>query len=102
MIRHGLTKHGEGDPTTVIALIYRIVDEPRRALTLLSILLPLLAVVVQVSTPRTMIAGVPAPAVWWGGAATWEICWHAIVRPFRRRFGNSGPRRPGERPSRRR
>jgi hypothetical protein len=35
-------------------------------------------------------------------AATWEICWHAIVRPFRRRFGNSGPRRPGERPSRRR
>jgi hypothetical protein len=92
--RHGGTKPAQGDPTTVIALIYRIVDEPRRALTFVSVLLPLLAAVVQVSTSRTLIAGVPAPAIWWGGTATLEIGWHTIVRLLRRKSRSRPLARP--------
>lgn len=99
MIRHGPTEPTQGDPTTMIALIYRIVDEPRRALTFISILLPLLAVVVQVSTPRTMVAGVPAPAIWWGGTAAWEIGWHTTLRLLRRKSGGSPPSAAREDPS---
>jgi hypothetical protein len=43
----------------VIGLIYRIVDEPRRVLTLVSMLLPVLAVIVQVSAARATVAKIP-------------------------------------------
>jgi hypothetical protein len=63
------------DPATVIALIYRIVDEPRRAITLVSILLPILALIIQVGASATMVARIPAPVIWWAGTAAWEISW---------------------------
>jgi hypothetical protein len=40
---------------------YRIVDEARRAFTLAVILLPVLASVVQITGPKAMFAGFPAP-----------------------------------------
>jgi hypothetical protein len=77
----------EQDPTTVIGLIYRIVDEPRRALTLVSVLLPVLAVIIQVSAARTTVAKIPTPVIWWTGTALWEICWWTCLTLVRRKSG---------------
>jgi hypothetical protein len=78
-------KPPERDPVSVIGLIYRILDEPRRALTLLSVLLPVLAVISQVITARAAITGVPAPVIWWAVTALWEISWWTGVRVARRK-----------------
>ena len=77
--------HASEDPVTVIGLIYRIVDEPRRAFTLAVILLPVLASVVQITVPTAMLAGFPAPAVWWSGTVALGLSWlsRAIVRLIR-------------------
>jgi hypothetical protein len=76
---------------TVIGLIYRIVDEPRRAFTLAVILLPVLASVVQIAVPAAMLAGFPAPAVWWSGAGALGLSWlsRAIVRLIRCKPGSA-------------
>lgn len=88
----------ERDPTTVVGLIYRIVDEPRRALTLVSVLLPVLAVVIQIGAARARVAKMSAPEIWWTGTTLWEICWwtglHLARRKSRkiRRLSVDGPR----------
>ena len=91
-IRH----HTSEDPVTVIGLIYRIVDEPRRAFTLAVILLPVLASVVQITVPTAMLAGFPARAVWWSGTGALGLGWlsRAIVRLIRCKPG--GAARPGK------
>ena len=66
---------GNEDPVTIIALIFRIVDEPRRAFTLAVILLPVLASAVQVAAPAAVLAGLPAPAFWWSGTGALGLGW---------------------------
>jgi hypothetical protein len=73
------------DPVTVIGLIFRVVDEPRRAFTLAIILLPVLAAVVQVAAPTAVLAGLPAPAFWWSGTGAVGLGW--LARLIRRRRG---------------
>jgi hypothetical protein len=81
------------DPATIVGLIYRIVDEPRRAFTLAVILLPVLASVIQITVPTAMLAGLPAPAVWWSGTGALGLSWlsRAIVRLIRCKTGRAGP-----------
>jgi hypothetical protein len=88
--------HASEDPVTVIGLIYRIVDEPRRAFTLAVILLPVLALVVQITVPTAMLAGFPAPALWWSGTGALGLSWlsRAIVRLIRCKPGSAA--RPGK------
>jgi hypothetical protein len=74
---------GNEDPVTVIGLIFRIVDEPRRAFTLAIILLPVLASVVQVAAPAAVLAGLPAPAFWWSGTGALGLGW--LARLIRRK-----------------
>jgi hypothetical protein len=52
------------DPATVIALIYRIVDEPRRAATLVLILLTLPVLAVFFVAPASALLGIPPAAAW--------------------------------------
>jgi hypothetical protein len=61
------------DPVTVVGLIYRIVDEPRRAFAF-ALILPVLA-------------GWPAPAIWWSGTGVLGLSWlsRALVRLVRRK-----------------
>jgi hypothetical protein len=80
------TRHrASEDPETVIGLIYRIVDEPRRAFTLAVILLPVLASVVQITGPTATLAGFATPAVWWSGTEALGLGWLA------RACASSGP-----------
>lgn len=104
MVARTPVKPPERDPITVIGLIYRIVDEPRRALTLVSVLLPVLALIIQVSAARATVMRVPAPAIWWAGTALWEIGWCTGLHVARRKRGRdqlppadghrTNPRRP--------
>jgi hypothetical protein len=73
------------DPKTVVGLIFRIVDEPRRAVTFVSALLPILAMAIQLGAARTTIMKIPSPVIWWGGTAVWEACWCTGRRVARRR-----------------
>jgi hypothetical protein len=78
------------DPVTVIGLIFRIVDEPRRAgtlvLILLPVLLPVLAAVMQLAAPAARLAGLPLPAFWWSGSGLVGFGWlsRTTVRLIRR------------------
>lgn len=56
-----------GDPHTVIGLIYRIIDEPRRAACTIAILVLPLCVVAQVLGNGPAIG---MPVVWLGGAGS--------------------------------
>lgn len=92
----------EQDPTTVIGLIYRIVDEPRRALTLVSVLLPVLAVVIQIGAAGATVAKISATEIWWTGTTLWEICWWTGLNLARRKSRkirrlSSGPQVGGKR-----
>jgi len=79
-------RHTSEDPVTVIGLIYRIVDEPRRAFTLAVVLLPVLASVVQITVPTALLAGCPAPDLWWSGTGALGLGWlsRTIARRIRR------------------
>jgi len=57
----------------MIALIYRIVDDPRRAFTLILVLLPVLAACIQMTAAKATIVGLPVPAFWWGGTGAVEV-----------------------------
>jgi hypothetical protein len=85
MTDHGPVAPIGQDPTTVIALIYRIVDQPRRAFTLAVLLLPFLAVVTQITAPTATLVGIPDPSIlvgrdWNVGVRLAHADDHALVR----------------------
>lgn len=81
------------DPVTVIGLIYRIVDEPRRAFTLTAVLLPILAAAVQVIAPRATLEGFGL-RWWWSGTGALGLGW--LLRALAvRGTSRTGRRLPG-------
>jgi hypothetical protein len=85
-------KSADRDPETVVGLIYRIVDEPRRAIIFASLLLPAFALIIQLSTAaKTTIAGISCSVVWWGGTTLWEACWSVILLVGRRKRRQGTP-----------
>jgi len=77
------------DPVTVIGLIFRIVDEPRRTRMLVLILLPILAAITQLAAPAARLAGLPLPVFWWSGTGMVYVGWlsRTTVRLIRRGNG---------------
>lgn len=79
-------QHDRGDdPDTVIGLIYRVLDERKRAITLLMILLFILLGTVASIILITAL-GPHTPAIWWSGTGALEFGWllRTIRRPIRR------------------
>jgi hypothetical protein len=80
----------EQDPITVIALIYRVVDEPRRVLALLLIMLPVLAAATQLLVPTATLFGIPTPALWWSATGSLGGGW--LLRAGLRRLHRQSDR----------
>lgn len=55
------------DPATVVALIYRIVDQPRRGFTCAALLFPVLATMSAID-PTAALGGLPVTPLWWSVA----------------------------------
>jgi hypothetical protein len=69
----------------VVELIYLISGEPRRALTLDIVLLPVLAAAVQIAAPPLTPSEFHTSAVWWARGAALVMGWlmRAIVYRIR-------------------
>src|SRR6266568_8090755 len=87
MTRGDSVKPTEDDPVTVVALIYRIVDQPRRGFICAVLLLPILAAAVQVAAPAAKLLGLPASALLWSGTGIAGCGWvlRAVIHWFQRR-----------------
>jgi hypothetical protein len=84
------TRHRSSEmPTTMVELIYLISDEPRRALALDIVLLPVLAAVVQIATPPLTLLKFHASAIWWTGGPTLVVGWLVRATVRRTRGGAS-------------
>lgn len=64
------TSSAEDDPATVVALIYRILDRPQRAITCALLMFPILATISKFVIPDAKLLGVSISLLWWiaGGA----------------------------------
>jgi hypothetical protein len=74
------TGRSSGDPHTVIGLIYRIIDEPRRAACTIAILVLPLCVATQALGGGSVFG---APVAWIGGAGS--VSGTAVLAWLRRR-----------------